>query len=521
MREQGFGQARKIDSIQTNHPTLQPNAEINGAVCDHGTFDQEGSMISLLKRHEIQVLVKAGHMQTEIAQIAGVSVRTIRRVAEEPDVEDVDDRRERQGRQVGRPSKVEAYRIFVKELLEKEPYLMSLEVERRAREKGYRGGKSVMYELIAALRPRGNKILVRFEGLPGEFSQHDFGQVDIRYLDGTCRRVHFFASRLKWSRWVEVTLVDDECTETLVRTLAEHFAKFGGVPLCAIFDQAKSVVVRWKPTGEVEEWNATFAYAALELGFTAEVCWPYQPQQKGSVENLVKWVKGSFFKQRRFHDYEDLTQQLGEWLREVNCERPSRATGEIPARRLERERNRLRPLRVSPENLALRVPVQVGPTAEVYYAGRGYTMPVKAAGLPATLYLYRDRIHVVAGSYEAEHPRHIPKGSVSRLPEHRAAHLAAVSGARGERYLKRQHLFEGGEAAVEFLTELVHRFPRGWSRDVDELHRMLQSYGPGKMEQAFRAAIQAGMFSVRFVAQCLGYHGEPEQEQVSHARALQ
>ena len=90
---------------------------------------------------------------------------------------------------------------------------------------------------------------MRFEGLPGEFSQRNFGQVEIRFLDGTGRKVHFFASRLKWSRWVKVTLVDDECTEPLVRTLGEHFVKFGGVPLCAIFDQAKTVVVRWKPKG--------------------------------------------------------------------------------------------------------------------------------------------------------------------------------------------------------------------------------------------------------------------------------
>ena len=46
---------------------------------------------------------------------------------------------------------------------------------------------------------------MRFEGLPGEFSQHDFGQMEVRYLDGRIERVHFFASRLKWSRWVEVT----------------------------------------------------------------------------------------------------------------------------------------------------------------------------------------------------------------------------------------------------------------------------------------------------------------------------
>ena len=158
-----------------------------------------------------------------------------------------------------------------------------------------------------------------------------------------------------------------------------------------MFDRPKTVALKWRKDGEITEWNPTFAYAAVELGFTAEVCWPHSPCQKGSVESLVKWVKGSFFKQRRFHDRADLQQQLNQWLQEVNTERPSRATGIIPAQRLEEERVRLRALRIGPEQLALRIPVHVGPTAEVLHAGCGYSMPPEAAGLPATLYLYRDR----------------------------------------------------------------------------------------------------------------------------------
>ena len=42
------------------------------------------------------------------------------------------------------------------------------------------------------------------------------------------------------------------------------------------------------------------------------------------MENLVGFVKGSFFKQRRFHDVADLRAQLAEWHREVNDERPCR-----------------------------------------------------------------------------------------------------------------------------------------------------------------------------------------------------
>jgi transposase InsO family protein len=461
-------------------------------------------MIQQLKRHEIQILLKAGHTQEDAARIAAVSLSTVQRVSGEPGVEHVDDEAERARRKIGRPSTAEPFRALVEKLLQEEPQILSVEVLRRARLDGYAGGKSALYSLAASLRPRHVKLTMRFEGLPGEFSQHDFGQVKIRFLDGSCRTVHFFASRLKWSRWVEVTLVENEVVETLVRELAEHFTRFEGVPLCAVFDRPKTVALHWGKDGEVTEWNSTFAYAALELGFTAEVCWPHQPQQKGSVENLVGWVKGSFFKQRRFHDREDLAGQLLQWLQEVNTQRPSRATGEIPLSRMVEERKRLRPLKISTSELALRIPVQVGPTAEVFYDGRGYAMPPEAAGLPGTLYLYRNRVKIVAGRWQAEHERFIAKGQIARLPEHRAAHLAAVAGKRGKRYLKRQQLFECGEATVEVLTEIVHRSPRGWYAEIDQLHELLQLVGSEKMERACRAAVQTGSFAVAFIAQCLG-----------------
>ena len=72
-------------------------------------------------------------------------------------------------------------------------------------------------------------------------------------------------------------------------------------------------------------------------------------------------------------------------------------------------------------------------TGEVSYEGLRYSMPPQAAGMAGTLYPYRDAVHIVAGRYDAEHPRHVANGAVSRLAEHRTAHLTAISGARGRR----------------------------------------------------------------------------------------
>lgn len=199
-----------------------------------------------------------------------------------------------------------------------------------------------------------------------------------------------------------------------------------------------------------------------------------------------------------FQDEDDLHRQLTDWLHDVNECRPSDATHEIPAVRFAQEIRRLRTVKVYPQDLALKHPIYVGPTAMVRFESRLYSMPPEAACIAGTMYVYKDSIRMTAGSYEAIHPRVPPTGAVSTLPEHRSARLAVVSGKRGKRYLKRQDLLETGEASLSFLTELVHN-KRNWAADVDRLHELLQRYGPCAMDLAFQEAVQSKVYSVEIV----------------------
>lgn len=459
---------------------------------------QREEVLPLLKRHEIQVLRRAGHSQAEVAQLAGVSIKTVRRVEQEEPVTVVDDRAEAKRRRIGRPSKAEPFRELVTKLLAEDPEMISLEILRRARLVGYSGKKTALYGLIAALRPSKQKPIVRFEGLAGEFSQHDFGHVDVRYVDDSRERIHFFASRLKYSRWVAVTIVSNEQTETLVRTLAEHFTSFGGVPLLAVFDQPKTVALGWKD-GAVTEWNPIFAQAVLELGVGVELCWPARGNQKGSVENLVGWVKGSFFKPRRFIDREDLAQQLAEWHVEVNTQTPSRATKVTPLARMEEERARLRPMKVEAAELAIRIPVSVGPTGFVLHETNEYSMPPEAIGQAGTLFLYADRVRIVAGKHEVTHERLRGARQQSIRPEHRTQMVETVRGARAKQYYKREQIAGLGDDAQAYLTELVHRRAKTWSKDVDALFTILERHGDDALRSAISMALGEGAFGAEYV----------------------
>jgi hypothetical protein len=55
----------------------------------------------MLKRHEVEILLKAGHPKVEVARLAGVSLCSVKRIAEEVPVVHVDDAAEREKRRIG------------------------------------------------------------------------------------------------------------------------------------------------------------------------------------------------------------------------------------------------------------------------------------------------------------------------------------------------------------------------------------------------------------------------------------
>jgi hypothetical protein len=82
----------------------------------------------MLKRHEIEILLKAGHSKIEMARLAGVSLSSVKRIAEEDSVVQVDDAAERVQRRIGRPSIVGDFRKVVVEILQQKADLPSLEI---------------------------------------------------------------------------------------------------------------------------------------------------------------------------------------------------------------------------------------------------------------------------------------------------------------------------------------------------------------------------------------------------------
>ena len=447
-------------------------------------------MIDVMTRLKVHHLAEGGLKHEEIAAKLRVGVRSVERIVkEEPPTAAEIASNVRRGKR-GRPSQVALYEDKVRALLEEEPELPSAEVVRRMRLCHYGGGRSAMYELIKRVRPeRPKEPVVRFEGLPGEFAQFDFGEARVQFADGKRRKVVFFAGRLKYSRFVHVVIVPNQQAEALIRALIACLAAFGGSPKQWVFDNAKTI--RISGAGEPLVLHRYLRDLVADMNVLPEMCAPRSGNQKGSVESLVKFTKRGFLFARKFADLEDLERQLEEWLHEVNHVRPCDATGRIPeAVRAESEAKWLekRPVRWTPEDYPLRETRTVSVMATVPFAGTPYSAPPNRIGAPVTLLIRAHRIDMEVPGEKWRHDRQDHHRSVLRLPEHRRATLKVIHGKRKHNYFKRECLLELGPSALDFLEQLIHKHAGGsWAPHVDELFDLLLAYGDEEMRRALAA----------------------------------
>ncbi len=459
----------------------------------------------------VQQLSKAGVPPAKVEQLTGVSERSIRRIVKEPEVTSVEAAPSAPRKGAGRPSGVSQYRDEIAEWLAeaRDPAdgpMKSQEVLARLRQKGYTGGKTAVYDLVKQLRPPKRKVpLVRFEGLPGEFSQHDFGQRRVQYGDGRVEVVKFFASRLKYSRYVDVQVVNNERQETVVRCLLKAFEHFGGVPLMGVFDNMSSAVKSREmlADGTVKvHWTTRFAQVCMDCGLIPLACWPYRPQQKGSVENLVGFVKGNFFCGRQFKDRDDLITQMQAWVTYVNTERKCDATGEIPNVRLAKES--LKPCAHKALTYAFKVSAVVRPTARVHYRGMEYSVPAASIGQTVTLHLQQEQVSIYLGErHLADHPRIPENGKSSILSEH-AQQLFTFK--RGKPFAQRQILLDLDPLVEPYLTELVHRRPQTWQPDIEQIYQLYEQIGRADLLAAIALATEERCFGSEYLQAIVQSH---------------
>lgn len=199
---------------------------------------------------------------------------------------------------------------------------------------------------IPAPSPDGHRQFEKLQDtVPGEYAQVDFGE---RYMtradDSAGKKVYFFAMSLSHSRHKFVYFLDHPFTTAwTVYAHQKAFEFYGGVPQKIIYDQDKVLLVSENHGDYI--YTRGFRALVAEVGFTPVFCRKSDPQSKGKIENVVKYVKNNFLKGRTYTDTGTLNTEVLAWLERTGNGSLHHGIHRIPAEVFADERPLLTPYR--------------------------------------------------------------------------------------------------------------------------------------------------------------------------------
>jgi transposase len=296
--------------------------------------------------------------------------------------------------------------------------------------RGYGGGYDTVRNAVRPLRTEAAAAALtqrRFDTLPGQQAQVDWGQVRTRFLSGPAQ-VHIFVMTLGYSRRAWAEGYQNERLGALLAAHEHAFAHFGGCTAEILYDRMRTVTLG--TTEGKPRWNPTFEAFARHWGFEPRLCRPYRAQTKGKVESGVKYVKRNFLPGRVFRDLEDFNAQLAAWLTEIADVRVHGTTHERPIDRFAGEAGVLAQAATQPSFLqAMRRERIVAEDWLVSIDSNRYSVPWRLIGKTVQVVRVGDRWHIVhRGELVAEHPVLAGRHQLRVCPEH--APGAAVRNAR-------------------------------------------------------------------------------------------
>jgi hypothetical protein len=293
--------------------------------------------------------------------------------------------------------------------------------------------------------------------------------------------------------------------ETLFRGLVDCLGALGWVPWVLVFDTRKTVTSGRDAAG-APIWTPALLQFAAEFGFHPQACDPGAGNQKGAVEALVKWVKGSLLPGRSFADDADLAHQTADWQVAAN-RRPSAATGSPPLSRLPAEAAQGGVLPATAADYGLCLPGLVSPEALVALRGNRYSVPVQHVGAPVILRLHRDCLRIWRDrTLLAEH-RRAPDGARQRVVD--PAHFAPLFARkpRAQTMLYRDVLVGLGGCAPAFLSHLSRRQRDRLQEEILAIYALYTRFGAGALLAGMAQADAAGTYEAAALALLLDTPG--------------
>jgi hypothetical protein len=260
--------------------------------------------------------------------------------------------------------------------------------------------------------------VIRFETEAGQQGQMDWSPYTIPFNRTGKSQVQCFSYILGFSRrqYIDFTIHRD--FYSLIRRHQDAFQYFGGVPRECLYDNEKTVVLRWECGRPV--FNPAFTAFITHYHCKPIACRQGRPETKGRVERAIRTLRQVFFNtMEKYSSLKALNHALHEWVDNKN-HTVHRTTEEKPADLLQEEK--LRPLPEKPwNNVLIHPPVHTTKTAMMIFDTNSYSVPDYLVGKSLSIHSTPDTVMIYDGANRvASHPRSFDRGRHIINPLHRS-----------------------------------------------------------------------------------------------------
>jgi transposase len=348
------------------------------------------------------------------------------------------------------PLKLLPYMKFIKTELSNFPFLSAAQIEDRLKEHfvDLPGIHSkTVYNFVQIVRKKyqiekpTKERYRQCEKLPelpyGKQAQVDFGECFMQTDQDKRIKVYFFCIVLSRSRYKFVYFQNSPFTsKTAVYAHELAFEYFNGVPREILYDQDK-VFIHDENLGD---YLLTHDFKSFCQGqsFKTIFCRKADPQSKGKIESVVKFIKQNFLRGRAYKQIDLLNQTAKEWLTRTGNGKTHSTTQKIPALEWEIEKNHLLPLKTKAmEPISTWQAYNVRKDNTIAYRGNFYSLPLGTYQGPETK-IYMEIAQAQLNLYSSQkqllatHKISVNKGELVRNTDHSRDKSISIGHAQDE-----------------------------------------------------------------------------------------
>jgi transposase len=258
--------------------------------------------------------------------------------------------------------------------------------------------------------------------------QVDFGQTRVPTTDGTYKRLYFIGFVLTHSRYKYVEWLDRPFrANDLIRMHENAFRYYGGMSIEIVYDQDRLLAVS-ENAGDLIMTSEFTKYQQARR-FKVYLCRKSDPESKGKIEQVVKYVKNNFAKNRTYDNLIDWQDSSMRWLKRTGNYKVHHNTKKRPVEvhALEKQHLQKVPGTYIFENIfTSSITRDIHKDNVIRFDGNRYSVPrgTYRKGAPNTAYVESDAQHVYIrlqqnGKVLAKHKLAVGKGQVISDPSHR------------------------------------------------------------------------------------------------------